>query len=910
LPYIIRGVELQGFLGHRERTRLDLEEGVYAIVGENGAGKSSVVDAIRAALTLPDSLKVRDGEVVNNSSPKAWIRVELEDPRDGRRLIVEAEKERGRTPRVTAQLLDEKQSLRRRAVGIREARMLVAEALGAPPDGLKILESTTIIRQGGLAGIADSLASTSPKSRREFFEEVLGVKDYRKALETIKDLPLDSEAPNITISERAPSNVGKQLEKIRSDLEKTREEVRRDEEEFKRVEGELATVEERLRELEGAVEEYEKLQAKLESLSKELEDVKEKLRERLEERERLGEEARNLEKLEDELRRLEKLAGLADELRELERLEVEIERLESLRGELRERLEAARRAAGLAGTAKSYGEVRERLDSIKDSLRATIAELARAREGLERLLERLERAERSASKLSPLLGVKAPPAEVAEAARRRLEEVEARLEEASRKARELSRRAATAQARARDLRERAERLSGATEGKCPLCGAELPPEKARSIASMYLREAGELEREAERLALEAGRAEEEARELERARSVISQALAVLEEALKDLPSAEEVEKARAKVKELEAEEERLRREGSRLEEELERLEGVRAEYERLLGKAGIDPSNPREVEMLGEELASVESRLGEAEAEKERLEGILLEATGAASLSEARRLVEEAPSRLGRVAEEYRRASNAKARLEAVEREIGDLKARLEKLEEGVGEYRRRLGELEPLVEEARGLREKREKLLHERGVLQGRLERLRDRVKELEAEVERLEKLSWKASKAKRLLEIFKEAPPRVLQAELTLLSKYMSEALSSFGLDIVSASFEADRDTVELVLTRANGARAYMGELSGGERVAVALSFVIALSRLHSLRTGFLILDEPTAELDRDRRASLVGILRRAAEGGLGIPQLIVVTHDEDVAAAASEVCKVERRGGTSRVECGGGG
>jgi len=382
------------------------------------------------------------------------------------------------------------------------------------------------------------------------------------------------------------------------------------------------------------------------------------------------------------------------------------------------------------------------------------------------------------------------------------------------------------------------------------------------------------------------------------------------EALKDLPTAGEVEEAKARVEELEAEEERLKREEERLLGELRRLEEARAEYERLLGKAGIDPSNPQALKALEEELEEAEARLRELEGERRELEGILLESTGAASLAEARRLVREALGRLGEVAGEYRRASRAKAELEAVVGEVRILEARLRELEGEAQKHRSRLEELEPLVREAEELRGRREALLREQGTLQGRLEELGRRLEELEGEVERLERLSWKASKAKRLLEILKEAPPRVLQAELALLSRYMSEALSSFGLDIVSASFKADRDSVELVLTRANGARAYMGELSGGERVAVALSFVIALSRLHSLKTGFLILDEPTAELDRDRRASLVSILRRASEGGLGIPQLIVVTHDEDVAAAASEVCRVERRGGTSRVECGGGG
>jgi putative ABC transport system ATP-binding protein len=80
------------------------------------------------------------------------------------------------------------------------------------------------------------------------------------------------------------------------------------------------------------------------------------------------------------------------------------------------------------------------------------------------------------------------------------------------------------------------------------------------------------------------------------------------------------------------------------------------------------------------------------------------------------------------------------------------------------------------------------------------------------------------------------------------------------------------------------------FVHQLSGGEQQRTA----IARALVH--RPSLLIADEPTGNLDSHSASSVMRLLEKI--GGEGMTTLIVVTHSDEVARAASR--RVEMRDG----------
>ncbi len=119
-----------------------------------------------------------------------------------------------------------------------------------------------------------------------------------------------------------------------------------------------------------------------------------------------------------------------------------------------------------------------------------------------------------------------------------------------------------------------------------------------------------------------------------------------------------------------------------------------------------------------------------------------------------------------------------------------------------------------------------------------------------------------------------------------LNLISQKASEYLTAFNVKIQRVSLQEKTRDVGISCHSGNTVLD-LESLSGGEKVSVALALRLGMAHiLGASNLNFIILDEPTAHLDEERRKSLVNVLSQAFEANLGsISQFIIITHDSEI-------------------------
>jgi exonuclease SbcC len=108
-------------------------------------------------------------------------------------------------------------------------------------------------------------------------------------------------------------------------------------------------------------------------------------------------------------------------------------------------------------------------------------------------------------------------------------------------------------------------------------------------------------------------------------------------------------------------------------------------------------------------------------------------------------------------------------------------------------------------------------------------------------------------------------------------------------YGISVIGPSGEQDID-----------------QISGGERVALAIALRLAIAQVLSGKVETIIMDEPTTHLDEERRKELVNILNSFfREGGRIIPQMLIITHHREIEEVADVVYSVSKKEGYSTAE-----
>ncbi len=309
--------------------------------------------------------------------------------------------------------------------------------------------------------------------------------------------------------------------------------------------------------------------------------------------------------------------------------------------------------------------------------------------------------------------------------------------------------------------------------------------------------------------------------------------------------------------------------------ERDRLKSEILEAEEECGKIASLPgvSGTQELEEVREELR----RMRETEAEYNRLKGQIqrkdeVSADIAGYGSEVVQLSEEmetAASLITRLSYDKKEHDSIREQVKEISDAFASLDRNAAALEAGIGGIRKRISEL---------LEEK-------------------SRLEERAADLERLRSF---ISRLTGIREVFGKDG---LQKELRLrarpvIEKHIRTFFADFNFEYSDIQLDDDYN----VRLYGPAGETTVDMLSGGEKIAVAIAIRLGLAKaLAGGAIETLMLDEPTIHLDLQRRKDLVYVFRRLGV----IPQILIVTHDEDLEEVADTTVMIRKSQGVSGIE-----
>lgn len=200
-------LEIQGFKSFANRTVLEFDQGITAIVGPNGSGKSNIADAVRWALG-EQSLKTLRGKksrdvIFSGSGKKARLGMA--------EVSIFINNKAGRAPIDYSELVitrriyqngEGEYFINRNRVRLQDILLLIAKANFGQ-------KSYSVIGQG----MIESVLTSSPQERKEFFDEAAGVKQYQIKREQA-DLKLTHTQENLNQAEILVQEIAPRLRSL------------------------------------------------------------------------------------------------------------------------------------------------------------------------------------------------------------------------------------------------------------------------------------------------------------------------------------------------------------------------------------------------------------------------------------------------------------------------------------------------------------------------------------------------------------------------------------------------------------------------------------------------------------------------------------------------------------------------
>ena len=912
---IFKKLKLTNFKSHQS-TIIGFDKGISVIVGENGAGKSTILEAISFALFKQHTAKKIDDLVRNNADNMA---VELEFTSNGKDYKIVREKKSNLKSSIYTKTSNEGGFVHI-CTGDREVNDEIRQILDIDSD---LFLNAIYIRQGEIADLVDK----TPAEKKLLIAKLLGIDSLEKSWKNL--LPFINDYENRLSELKGKLYNSKELkdeyDTKKNELDDLKVKGHELESQLNDVTSSLQEISESKRDMEREKQIHDKQLTNLE--------IEEANFSKLEESKRsIQEELDKIREDEERISRLEKYVSKLDVYLDFEKSVVGIQNLKKEEKQITEKLESIANQKVIVADKKSdynkflaSDEEISKLDNRKVKYEKELATMAKLEQDKKDLLKSIEDERNNIrdffSKAKDKLDDNGMSQEdldaiddfnhLEEATNKFIDEIKQKIESLSNdiisKNEDIVIFKQNIKASQKPLKELAD-----VENRCPVCQSEIDYKKKSQLIQNYEIEIADNEKLI-------AQNEEDVKLLSKNKKSLEEKLVVINDLSK------EIIEYKQKVNHLEGEVSKL----NKLDEGLESKEFISNKLGELIlvianiksdresYKASYDAYNKAKgaLEVLGSETDAqfkLKQVRNEIDTHVKNIKRAIEQdphLTGDISASELQDRIED----LKQKNEEYNQ-------LKGFVQNKKSLMTQLDTIKENIGVSINEIEVIKNKIEASIYDKERYEHIvyrfeMYERqqnafntqlSELKGRARESINYLKDLRERIQTTDKFQQEYNDISDYINLLSHIrnlySKNGIQKDLRsiskpLIQKYTKEFFNEFNFNYSDLTLDDEYD----VTVYGPEGESSMSMVSGGEKIAIALALRLGITRAMSKgELDTILLDEPTIHLDSSRKHELINLLKDMSV----LPQMIIVTHESQLENAADNLIKVEKENGISKV------
>ncbi|WP_424355393.1 AAA family ATPase [Methanobacterium sp. MBAC-LM] len=897
---LIENIELKNFKSH-QNTKMNFGEGISVIMGENGAGKSSIMEAISFVLFREYTSKKIDKLITNGKNSMVAI------------LDFNVN---GQTYRVTRKRVREGRSESKLEIKNDDSYEPYVSGNSVVTEEIqKILEmdkgvflNAVYVRQGEIAALLEK----DPSERKEMIGKLLGIDNLEKAWDKMPSIIKKYADDEIRLKEKLNNlqDIPNQLKTKQNEESQLNIDLKELDKKIKGSKSNIESYSSKKEELDRKEEKYHKLNEIITRYKELLTQVNISQKKVLDQLALIDPKEKEIERIKPLISNLELLKKLKYNISTYNTLNTNetnlknsISQIESYNEILYENEQKY----------KDYNSINEEITGLqdkRDKLFSSHIKLNSWKDQCHEISERINQTkERIDEKLLSFNSILKTDFKDLKSLESYLTDKTAELKNRENKRQseinEINNKVSKLEAKIETLREQESGLTQ-VEDKCPICQSEISDDKRNELLRSYLSQIEINRNHIEGFNHKKG-------ELESSNELIASELLEIGNINLNLVYRE-IEKVDDDEKEL-----------RRIHKEMENIKQDVTEFEATKNKLNKANDSLLQLKDKYEEYKfakiSLQS-LGDYDALSQELKSNqekskLLENTIQSQIQQTNVKIEE----IDKVIEDLEKLNNRFNRLTGQISNKDQLSNDISEYNKQINDYNQKISKLDEEIVEInynkkvhekvnKELKEAEDKLINlninktaietELGSTLKAIEELKTKMAEYKIYEEEHEKLSRYIEFLNRIRELYsKDGIQRDLRESYRdIIEANTAEFFEKFNFEYSDISLDEDYNITVYGPSGKNS----IDMISGGEKIAVALGLRLGITQaLSEGNLELIMLDEPTIHLDGPRRQELIELLKKLAI----IPQMIVVTHDDELEEAASNIIKIKKENGVSLVQ-----